>query len=118
MEQNGSSNGWVVTENYKKFPYEVMKFDDAIEKRVLLHFNGLSVGLLQVGPEKWIMPMGYAEQAENLYNFEARWDDVYISTYPRSGTTWTQEMMWLLCNDLNYQAAKETKLDWRFPFFE
>lgn len=118
MEQNGSTNGWVVTETYKKFPFEVVKVDEATEKRILSHFKGFLGGLLQIGPEKWNMPIGYAENAEKLYNFEARSNDVYISTYARSGTTLTQEMMWLLCNDLNYEAAKETKLEWRFPFLE
>lgn len=106
------------SKNYKKFPFEVVKVDEATEKRVLLHFKGHFVGLLQIGLEKWIMPKHYVEIAEKLYNFEARPDDIYITTFPRSGTTWTQEMIWLLCNDLNYEAAKATELISRFPFFE
>ncbi|KAG8249245.1 hypothetical protein J6590_022230 [Homalodisca vitripennis] len=32
-------------------------------------------------------------------------------------TTWTQEMVWCIANDLNFEAAK-TSLSVRFPFFE
>jgi len=75
-------------------------------------------GFLAVGPKKWLMPASFAEYADELWNFEARADDVYICTFPRSGTTWTQEMIWLLCNNLNYEAAKASDIDERFPFFE
>lgn len=33
-------------------------------------------------------------------------------------TTWTQEMIWLICNDLDYETAKKITLNERFPFFE
>lgn len=34
------------------------------------------------------------------------------------GTTWTQEMVWLLGNHLNYEKAKSEELHKRFPFLE
>ncbi len=34
------------------------------------------------------------------------------------GTTWTQEMVWLIMNNMNYAAAKAKTLDDRMPFFE
>ncbi|KAJ6646746.1 Luciferin sulfotransferase [Pseudolycoriella hygida] len=112
---NGSDK---VVENYKKFPQEIVNVDEATEERVLRHFKGPMAALVQVGPEKWILPKLYPQCAEKLYNFEARSDDIWISTYSRSGTTWTQEMIWLLCNDLNYEAAKAAPLMVRFPYFE
>ncbi|KAJ8932499.1 hypothetical protein NQ314_014619 [Rhamnusium bicolor] len=35
-----------------------------------------------------------------------------------TGTTWMQEMVWLLANDLNYQKAADIPLVYRFPFLE
>jgi len=75
-------------------------------------------GYITIGPEKWLKFTSFADYADELWNFEARADDVYICTFPRSGTTLTQEMIWLLCNDLNYEAAKATELVKRFPLFE
>lgn len=57
-------------------------------------------------------------EAENYYNFQARPDDVWVVTFPRSGTTWTQEMVWLLANKLDFEKAKQVPLTQRFPFFE
>lgn len=33
------------------------------------------------------------------------------------GTTWTQELVWLLANNLNYEGAKSL-IPVRFPFLE
>jgi len=81
--------------------------------------HAIQEGMIEIGPEKWIMTKTFADHdLDEFYNFEARADDVYICTFPRSGTTLTQEMIWLLCNDLNYEAAKATDLEWRFLFLE
>lgn len=45
-------------------------------------------------------------------------ENFQIATYPRSGTTWTQEMVWLICNNLDFDAARSEPLTKRFPFFE
>ncbi|XP_052873036.1 luciferin sulfotransferase-like [Anopheles cruzii] len=45
-------------------------------------------------------------------------DDVWVITFPKCGTTWTQEMVWLLNNGLNYERAAKQTLEERFPFLE
>ncbi|XP_045532588.1 luciferin sulfotransferase-like [Pieris brassicae] len=49
---------------------------------------------------------------------EIRPSDVFVVTYARSGTTWTQELVWLVANDLDYDTAKSVYLTERFPFLE
>lgn len=34
------------------------------------------------------------------------------------GTTWTQEMIWLLTNNIDFEKANSTYLHLRFPFLE
>jgi len=80
--------------------------------------TGERTGFVQVGPEKYFFPHKYKEQAEHYYNFKARPDDIWISTLPRSGTTWTQEMIWLIANNLDFEQAEQRLLTERFPFFE
>ena len=45
-------------------------------------------------------------------------EDIWISSFPKCGTTWTQEMVWNIVNDLDFDRAKSEKLDRRIPFFE
>ncbi|XP_039434433.1 luciferin sulfotransferase-like [Culex pipiens pallens] len=50
-----------------------------------------------------------------LKKFQVLPDDVWVASYPKSGTTWCQEMVWLICNDLDYQRAADVNLVERFP---
>ncbi|KAK4874519.1 hypothetical protein RN001_013879 [Aquatica leii] len=102
----------------KKFPYEIKRVDPDINKELLDVFSGEKTTFVQVGPHKYIFPSGYEKNAENYYNFEVRPDDTWIITYPRSGTTWTQEMVWLLTNNHDYETAMQIPLVERFPFLE
>uniref|UniRef100_U5EL28 Putative sulfotransferase n=1 Tax=Corethrella appendiculata TaxID=1370023 RepID=U5EL28_9DIPT len=101
-----------------KFPYEIKFLDDETNKIMLSNFKGEKTGYVQVGPNKWIFPSMFVESADYFYNFQSRPDDVWVCTYPRSGTTWTQELVWLICNNLNYKKAQKVPLTQRFPFFE
>ncbi|EDS40939.1 estrogen sulfotransferase [Culex quinquefasciatus] len=53
-----------------------------------------------------------------LLNFQVKSDDVWIASYPKSGTTWVQEMVWLICNDLDFEKARTTVIRDRSPFLE
>ncbi|XP_055708846.1 luciferin sulfotransferase-like [Phlebotomus papatasi] len=73
--------------------------------------------------EKWclrsyFMPAKYRTSAQVIENFQVRPDDVWVVTFPKCGTTWTQEMVWQICNDLDYEKGNSTELNERFPFFE
>ncbi|KAK5650682.1 hypothetical protein RI129_001711 [Pyrocoelia pectoralis] len=52
-----------------------------------------------------------------IKSFEVKDDDIFLVGIPKSGTTWAQEMIWLIKNDLDYEGAKEY-LHIRFPTIE
>ncbi|XP_047988801.1 sulfotransferase 1C4-like [Leguminivora glycinivorella] len=62
--------------------------------------------------------MAYKEDAENFKNMVIRPDDVWVATFPRSGTTWTQEIVWLLMNNFDFDKATKTPLHNRYMFLE
>jgi len=68
-------------------------------------------------PGPVIMPRTFIPIAERIRNFEVRPDDVWIVTYPKSGTTWTQEMVWQIVNDVNLEKG-QLPLFTRTPFLE
>ncbi len=64
------------------------------------------------------MPSKYKNFKDALKNFEVFTDDVWSITFPKTGSTWTQEMVWLLGNNLDYSAARNVRLMDRCPFID
>lgn len=70
------------------------------------------------GENFFIFTQKYADKyLEKIKKFKVYEDDVWVVTYPKCGTTWTQEMVRMLSNNMDYEAAK-TNLDEEFPFIE
>jgi len=53
-----------------------------------------------------------------IYNMEVREGDIWVVTPPKCGTTWMQELVWLVCNQLDFDAASKLPQVYRFPFLE
>ncbi|XP_059622328.1 luciferin sulfotransferase-like [Phlebotomus argentipes] len=66
----------------------------------------------------YFFPTYYKRCLERIENFQVRPDDVWVVTFPKCGTTWSQEMVWMLCNNLDYAKGRSIGLNTRFPFFE
>ena len=64
-----------------------------------------------------IMPRTYLDIEERIRNFDVRKDDIWIVTYPKSGTTWTQEMVWQIVNNMDKERG-QLPLFTRTPFLE
>lgn len=60
----------------------------------------------------------FDEYLEKIKSFKVYEDDIWVVSFPKSGTTWTQEMVRLLNNDLDYAAATKRNLDDEFLFIE
>ena len=52
-------------------------------------------------PYNILMPKYYEAISDQILDFEVRPDDIWIITYPKCGTTWTQEIVWHIMNDVN-----------------
>lgn len=66
-----------------------------------------------------IMTQKYSDlYLERVKKFKVFEDDVWLVSFVKTGTTWMQEMLRLIGNDLNYEKALKTSLYDDFPFFE
>ncbi|CAB0040650.1 unnamed protein product [Trichogramma brassicae] len=63
------------------------------------------------------VPDSYQLIADSIENFQIRDDDVWVCSFPKAGTTWTQEMVWNIGNNFDPDTAK-TPLPIKFPFVE
>ncbi|KAK4023113.1 hypothetical protein OUZ56_008544 [Daphnia magna] len=81
------------------------------------HFPGYTEGLTRGQPGGFVLAPEYAKHADELLNFQPRSDDVWIVTFPKCGTTWTQELVWMVMNECDEEAGKQP-LTIRSPFLE
>lgn len=81
-------------------------FDAPLPKYVMKNFNSM---IWAIGLEKFI------EEIRDLPVYE---DDIWVVTYPKCGTTWTQEAVWQICNNLDFDYTRKITLGERFPFIE
>jgi len=75
-------------------------------------------GLIRMMPTRMVTGNGYLKYEKRIRNLSIREDDVWITTFPKSGTTWAQEMVWCLLNDLDFQTARRLDQFYRSPFLE
>nr|XP_026501551.1 sulfotransferase 1A1-like [Vanessa tameamea] len=102
----------------KEFPHKIEDVDPKLAEELMKHYTGELTGFVRVGPKGYFFPHKYKECAAEFYNMSVKPDDIFINTFPRSGTTWTQEMIWLLQNNLDFEKAKNTPLALRYPFLD
>lgn len=55
------------------------------------------------------MPKKYATIGERILNLPVRPDDIWISTFPKAGTTWTMNIVSQLMNGIDFSTAFLTK---------
>ncbi|CAH0563778.1 unnamed protein product [Brassicogethes aeneus] len=72
----------------------------------------------QIGPKNYICLPNYEKYKDEIYNFPIRKNDVWINTLGRSGTTLMTEMVWQICNDMDFEKGFEKPLIERVPYFE
>ncbi|XP_059611802.1 luciferin sulfotransferase-like, partial [Phlebotomus argentipes] len=66
----------------------------------------------------YFFPDRYEKIAEKIQHFTVREDDVWVISFAKCGSTWSEEMVWQICNDLDFDAEKAGLLSKRFPYFE
>lgn len=53
-----------------------------------------------------------------VHDIDVYEDDVWLVTLPKCGTTWMQELLWLVLNNFDFATAKSEHLEIRSPFLE
>lgn len=65
---------------------------------------------------KCFLPRKYATLAERIHNFSVRPDDIWIVSFPKVGSTWVHNIVWLLKNNLDFSAPAVKPSDNFFEF--
>ncbi|TGZ32774.1 Estrogen sulfotransferase [Temnothorax longispinosus] len=88
-------------------------------REMLKLFKGERTGFVLVGPKKYFFPFRYIEQGAGFYNFEARPDDTWILSHPRSAPWspyWAHlKEAWALRNNKNLLFMFYEEMTHDFP---
>ncbi|XP_023245064.1 sulfotransferase 1 family member D1-like [Copidosoma floridanum] len=79
---------------------------------------GVKYSFLRVKPGDCLLPPQYVFIGSRIRDLEVHDSDVWMVSYPRTGSHWVQEMAWLIGNDLNYEKAKKNHVALRNPLLE
>ncbi|XP_059892757.1 sulfotransferase 1C1-like [Gadus macrocephalus] len=94
------------------------------EKRVLSYSDcileaGGSMSRFPLIPVQGVPLMNHiADNWDSISAFEPHPSDLLIATYPKAGTTWTQEIVDLLLNDGDQEVCHRAPIVIRMPFLE
>ncbi|XP_018419364.1 PREDICTED: amine sulfotransferase-like [Nanorana parkeri] len=58
------------------------------------------------------------EFIDSLKDFKIRDDDIFLITYPKSGTIWTQQILSLICSEGHRNGTEKIDTNERVPWFE
>ncbi|KAJ0180698.1 hypothetical protein K1T71_004102 [Dendrolimus kikuchii] len=102
------------------YPYEIKDIEAHEKEQVAkLYIDGNDLlEYIRVGPKGYFFHKNFEKMAADIYNMELRPTDMFVATCPRAGTTWTQELVWLIANDMDFETAKSTPLTARYVFIE
>ncbi|XP_047602109.1 sulfotransferase 1C4-like [Lutra lutra] len=65
-----------------------------------------------------LQPTPTCDSWDQIWNFQAKSNDLLIATYPKAGTTWTQEIVDLIQNEGNIEKSQRAPTHIRIPFIE
>ncbi|KAH9500072.1 Sulfotransferase 1E1 [Bulinus truncatus] len=66
----------------------------------------------------YVFPDYVVNDIKRNLHFEVREDDIWVVSFPKAGTTWLQEIVYLINNGADFENASQVNIEERFPFFE
>merc|ERR1719334_475431 len=75
-------------------------------------------GMEKFGDVGYTVFKGKRHLLKKIQQLKVTEKDIWVVTYPRSGTTWTQEMIWAILNGLKFEEARKIDIDKKFYFLD
>jgi hypothetical protein len=76
------------------------------QRKKLDEMYGVKSSFVWVEPGKFLLPPQYVFVGPKVQDLEVYEDDVWVVSFPRTGSHWAQEMIWCIANDFDYEKAQ------------
>ncbi|XP_072042744.1 sulfotransferase 1C2-like [Amphiura filiformis] len=76
------------------------------------------IGMMEVEGVPFPTPFMNMKTLDAMKTWEARRDDVFVVSYPKAGTTWTQEVVSTICHKGDLDEVNKNHTHFRIPFME
>jgi len=86
-------------------------------EEIKAEFRGYKEGMVRLREGGWALLPNTAAMIDTYKAMPVKPSDVWVVTQPKCGTTWTQEMVWQIANNVDIEGGK-APLGNRFPFLE
>merc|ERR1740128_1066230 len=106
-----------MTEEVAKTPVRFALIEKSLSAEFRADFPYYPEGLVRGDPGGFLLTQKYPDNVDSILQFPMRSEDVWVVTFPKCGTTWTQEMVWMITHDCDTEAGKELLFN-RSPFIE
>ncbi|XP_069840596.1 sulfotransferase 1C1-like isoform X1 [Dendropsophus ebraccatus] len=111
----GVSNGcapsqlqYTAISSHRMDPESMKELEEAVKN------NPIKMGEIQGVP----LPETTCDIWDQIYNFQAREDDILISTFPKAGTTWMQEIVDLIMLNGDVERSMRAPCFVKVPFID
>jgi hypothetical protein len=106
--------GYMIYKRYKAIKNEEKQFDiQYVDDQKFTKGK-----LIKTNIADYYLPEFFKKHLSQFKSIEIRNDDVWIVSFPKSGTTWIQEIVYLIVNDCNFVKAKSKSIEDRMPFID
>ena len=96
----------------------IQEIDSDHLSKFLASQTGIKEGFVRFQPSGQVLPRCYINFEKQIKDLDVKSDDVWISSFPKAGTTWTQEMVWNILHNFDFETARAKSLEERVPFLE
>ncbi|XP_075035078.1 sulfotransferase 1C1-like [Mixophyes fleayi] len=90
--------------------------DAHITEKIMQEMGNCDTTIIEV--EGVPMLQSISDVWDTIYNFQARDGDIVVASYPKSGTTWTQEILDMILQDGSIEKSMRAPCFVRVPFLE
>ena len=94
--------------------------DEEIQRLSLVYetFRCNGQSYVRAIPGNCVLPAAYEKFKSFYRNWKILKDDIYVFAFPKNGTTWTEELVWMIENNCDFERGKAIPLNERVPFMD